>query len=793
MIKTLGVKELKGWLDYKAIDWRGIKADFPSKPLIGQERALKALEFGTGNKSNGFNIYVSGYPGSGKLKAIKYFLEKRANLEPSPGDWCYVNNFNDPYYPKKLKLPQGGAVIFKNEINIFIEEARDALIKAFESKEYADRKEELITKFHQKEIELFKEIHAKAKANNFTIKRTPIELIVLPLDEEGVPLLDKKFQKLEKRKKEEILKKQNNLKEELISLLRKNREIERERNSFLIKLEEKVALYSIESLLEELMEKYNKFNDVLNYLGDIKRDIIENLDHFLNGIASKDQTSSIGVQGIIKYEVNVVTDNSKLDGSPIVIEQNPTYNNLFGKVEHESQMGTLLTNFTLIRSGSLHKANGGYLVIPLKELLMNYFSWDGLKRALKNNEIIMEDASERLGFLSAKSLKPDPIPLDVQIILIGSPQLYYLLFEYDEDFRELFKVKAEFDTTMDFTIENVKDFAKVIYKLEKENSLIPVSDHGMVSLLEHSSRMANDRNKISIKFREIKDIMIEADHYAKLNKAKEVSGDLILKSVNARYYRSNLIQEKINELIKRNKIMIDFKDSKIGQINGISVLDLGDITFGKPNKITVSIASGKEGLVDIEREAKLGGSIHTKGVLIILGYLYEKYAQNKPISLKASLVFEQSYSEIEGDSASSAELYAILSSLSKLPINQGIAVTGSINQKGEIQPVGAINEKIEGYFEACKQVGLTGDQGVLIPIGNRDNLMLKQEVIHAVKDGLFKIWAVKTIDEGIEILTGIPSGKRLKNGSFSKSSVHFRVDQRIDELNKNLRQYSETK
>ncbi|MBT8394352.1 MAG: AAA family ATPase, partial [Bacteroidia bacterium] len=551
--------------------------------------------------------------------------------------------------------------------------------------------------------------------------------------------------------------------------------------------------YSIESLLEELMEKYNKFNDVLNYLGDIKRDIIENLDHFLNGIASKDQTSSIGVQGIIKYEVNVVTDNSKLDGSPIVIEQNPTYNNLFGKVEHESQMGTLLTNFTLIRSGSLHKANGGYLVIPLKELLMNYFSWDGLKRALKNNEIIMEDASERLGFLSAKSLKPDPIPLDVQIILIGSPQLYYLLFEYDEDFRELFKVKAEFDTTMDFTIENVKDFAKVIYKLEKENSLIPVSDHGMVSLLEHSSRMANDRNKISIKFREIKDIMIEADHYAKLNKAKEVSGDLILKSVNARYYRSNLIQEKINELIKRNKIMIDFKDSKIGQINGISVLDLGDITFGKPNKITVSIASGKEGLVDIEREAKLGGSIHTKGVLIILGYLYEKYAQNKPISLKASLVFEQSYSEIEGDSASSAELYAILSSLSKLPINQGIAVTGSINQKGEIQPVGAINEKIEGYFEACKQVGLTGDQGVLIPIGNRDNLMLKQEVIHAVKDGLFKIWAVKTIDEGIEILTGIPSGKRLKNGSFSKSSVHFRVDQRIDELNKNLRQYSETK
>ncbi len=793
MVQELKPNQLRRVVATTSVNWNQLKKEYPLKPLIGQERALKALEFGIGNKSGGFNIYVSGYPGSGKLKAVNHFLEEKAKFESSPGDWCYVNNFKDSYYPKKLSLPKGGSEIFKNEIKIFIEEVRNAMIKAFESKEYEDKRQDIITESQEKEIELFRDIHKKAKTNNFIIKRTPIEIIAIPVDESGAPIADEKFRQLNKKQQKDILKKQDKLKEELISLLRKNRDLERVSNTSLLKLEENVTLYAIESLLEELQEKYKDFNDILSFLEEVKNDITENLNYFLNGSIPQGTSSNKRDFRFVKYAVNVITDNSKLKGSPIIMELNPTYNNLFGKVEHESDMGTLITNFTLIRGGSLHKANGGYLIIPLKELLLNYFSWDSLKRALKNNEIIIEDPNERFGFLSAKSLKPDPIPLNVQIILIGSPRWYYLLYELDEDFKELFKVKAEFDTTMDYSLQNIHDFAVVIYKIERENDFLPLSDNAMVSVIEQASRMAEDQNKISIKFGEISNILHEANHYAQLDYKDEITSEHITKAVDAKYFRSNLIQEKINEMIKRKKLMITLTDSKIGQINGISIIDLGDISFGRPNKITASVASGKEGLIDIEREAKLAGPIHTKGVLILLGFLAEKYAQNKPISLFASLVFEQSYSEIEGDSASSAELFAILSSLAQLPIKQGIAVTGAVNQKGELQPVGAINEKIEGFFEVCNQAGLTGDQGVIIPKSNIENLMLKPKVVQAIKAGKFHIWGISTIDQGIELLTGHPAGKQLKDGSFTKKSVHYMVDCRIDELNKNIKQITSSK
>ena len=788
MVRELKPNQLRRMVATSVVNWKQLKKEYPLKPLIGQERALKALEFGIGNKSGGFNIYVSGYPGSGKLKAVNHFLEEKAKIEPSPGDWCYVNNFKDSYFPKKLSLPQGGGEIFKNEIRKLIEEVQNALIKAFESKEYGDKRQDIIDEFQQKEIELFKDIHKKAKANNFTIRRTPIELIAIPIDENGAPIADEKFHQLDKKQQKDILKKQDKIKEELISLVRKNRDLERASNTAILGLEENVALYAIESLLDELQEKYKDFYDVLNFLEDVKNDITENLNDFLDVSIPQGAFSKKQDLRFVKYAVNVITDNSNLKGSPIIMELNPTYNNLFGKVEHESDMGTLITNFTLIRGGSLHRANGGYLIIPLKELLLNYFSWDSIKRALNNNEVIIEDANERYGFLSAKSLKPDPIPLNVQIILIGSPRLYYLLFELDEDFKELFRVKAEFDTTMDYSLKNIKDFAVVIYKIARENKLLPLTDNAMVHVIEQACRMAQDQNKISIKFGEISNILHEANHYALLDPEDEITSEHIIKAVDAKYFRSNLIQEKINEMIKRKKLMIALTDSKVGQINGISIIDLGDISFGRPNKITASVASGKEGLVDIEREAKLGGPIHTKGVLILLGFLAEKYAQNKPISIFASLVFEQSYSEIEGDSASSAELYAILSSLSRLPIKQGIAVTGAVNQKGELQPVGAINEKIEGFFEVCRQAGFSGEQGVIIPKSNIENLMLKHKVVQTIKEGKFHIWPITNIDEGIEILTGYPAGKPLKDGSFTKKSVHYLVDLRIDELNKNIKQ-----
>ena len=794
MALKLKAQELRRTLDPTRINWKQLKEKRPSRPLIGQERALKALEFGIGNKSGGFNIYVSGYPGSGKLKAVNHFLEERAKLEAPPEDWCYVNNFSDSYFPKKLKLAQGGAKIFREEIKRFIQEAQIVLISAFESKEYEEKRQAINDKFIRLEKELFEDLYKKAADSNFMIRRTPIEILVIPVDNEGRPISDKRFREFSKKTREEILNKQDSFKEELVSLLRQNRSLEKAHSNELLLLEENVALYAITTLLQEFQEKYKDYPDVLDHLEEIKNDLLNNLAEFLgNTEISRSQFDRKMDQKSNKYDVNIITDNSNLEGAPIVIELNPTYNNLFGKVEHESYMGMLHTNFSLIRGGALHRANGGYLVLPLKELLFNYFSWDSLKRALNNNEIVIEDAGERLGFLSAKSLKPDPIPLDVQVILIGSPRWYHLLYELDEEFRELFKVKAEFDTTMHYTIENVKDFAVVTYRILNENDLLPLTNEGMACLVEQASRMSGDKKKLSIKFREIQDILHEANHYATLEKKKEIGAENIIKGIEERYHRSSLIQEKINEMIKRRQLMISLQDSKIGQINAISVLDLGDIIFGRPNKITASIASGKMGLVDIERESKLGGPIHTKGVLILQGYLLEQYGQNRPLSLFGSLVFEQSYSEIEGDSASSAELYALISSLSGLPLKQGIAVTGSINQKGEVQAVGAINEKIEGYYEVCKQAGLDGNQGVIIPRSNLDNLMLKTEIIQAADEGKFHVWAVSTIDEGIEILTDHKAGRRLKDGSFSKNSVHYRVDKRLIQLNENLKVASSAK
>ncbi|MDN3644574.1 ATP-binding protein [Lutimonas halocynthiae] len=786
MLRALDYKKLRRKVNISSKGWNIIKEKHPLKTLIGQDRALQALEFGIGNKSRGFNIYVSGYPGSGKRAAINHFLAEKAKSEICPGDWCYVNNFKEAYCPKKLGLEKGGALVFKNEIAKLIEEAQIALLKAFDSKEYANKRQDIFDEFQEKEVGLFQDIYEKASANNFAISRTPIEINVVPIDDAGDPISDKSFLKLSKKKQDKIIEKRDMLLMEFNALLRQNRELDKERKEAVIQLENDVALYAIESLLEELKGKYKKNHDVIEYLEDVKNDIIENLGEFIKVSNHKNRITSSPMHQFLEYEINIITDNSDTNGAPIMMELNPTYNNLFGKVEQESDMGTLLTNFTLIRGGALHRANGGYLIIPLRELLMNYFAWDGLKRALQNNEIVIEDASERFGFLSTKSLKPDPIPLNAKIILLGSPRLYYLLYNWDEDFKELFKVKAEFDVSMDYSASNAKDFASVIFKIQNENNLLPLDHKAISHLIEQSCRIAKDQNKISIRFGELSDILHEANYYAQLKSHDQITSDEIAKAIEAKYYRSNLIQEKIIEMIEHNTLMIDLEGSKIGQINGISVLDLGDFMFGHPNKITVNVASGRSGLIDIERESKLGGRLHTKGVLILSGYLGEKYGQNKMISLFASLVFEQSYSEIEGDSASSTELYAILSSLSQLPIKQSIAVSGSVNQKGEIQPVGAINEKIEGFFEVCRHRGFNGEQGVMIPKGNLDHLMLKNEVVKAVEEGKFHVWAISSIDEGIELLTGVPAGKKLKRGSFSKNSVHYLVDQRIEALNKTL-------
>lgn len=762
------------------------------KAIIGQARAVKALQFGLGNNGQGFNIFVAGVPGTGKQTAVRHFLKEMAQQEPSPGDWCYVNNFSDAYQPRKLSLPKGQARPFRNDVYQYVNNAWVALLKVFESEAYSRKRETVLQKLREEEAGIFEVLGQKAFDEKFTIQRTPLELIAVP-SVDGRPMTDKEFLELSPEKQRLILEKQEGLKEELRQAARQMKTLERKTDQILFELERKVAATTLDDLMEDLSEKYKSGPAVIRFLDELKSDILEHLHEFIQFKPNNKPEDALQVvkrDGAIprRYEVNVFVDNAKTDGAPIVLELNPTYNNLFGKIEKESVMGNWVTDFTLIRSGALHASNGGYLILPAVEVLRNYFTWDSLKRALRNGEIVIEEPAEQLGFLTTKSLKPEPIPLQLQIILIGSPTLYFLLYEYDEDFKELFKVKADFDTEMDASAENVADFCAFMQNICAEEHLLPLDPGGMGKLLEFSHRKAEDQDKLSIRFGEIIDLVKEAHQYAAKDQAAQIGPDHIRRASAERLYRSNLWQEKIQAMIEKNMIFIDVAGAETGQVNGISIINLGDVVFGRPNRITASISAGGAGIIDLEREAKLGGPIHTKGVLILSGYLAEMFGQDKVISLSAQLVFEQSYSEIEGDSASSAELYALLSGLSGLPVRQGIAVTGSVNQKGEIQAVGGINEKIEGFFDVCRLTGLSGEQGVLIPASNLKNLMLKEDVTEAVRAGKFHLWAVKTIEEGIEILTGVKAGKlpESERTRFEPGSVFDLVNRRFLEFSEIL-------
>jgi len=736
--------------------------------MIGQGRAVKALKFGVSISDSGFNIFVAGEAGTGKLTAVKSFVGEPAKKQPVPPDWCYVNNFRDPFQPKKLSLPPGRAIELRNDMDDLIREARQVLIRTFESEEYASRRKKILEKLEQDQEAVYGPINREAEKKSLLIKQTPWEIFTVPL-KDGKPMTDEQFDNLSEKEQEEIRETQRKFSEEIKSGIQQVRKLEKAANEELSKLEKDVAANAINNVIEETKEKYQSLGEVLNYLSEVRDDILDNLPEFLT---QRRQDAAIQLTpkrgaDMIRYKVNVLVDNSKQQGAPVVFEQNPSLNNLFGRSEKESYMGSLFTDFTLIRKGSLHTANGGYLILRIEELLRNYFSYDSLKRALRNKEIVIEEPGEQLGFLTTRTLKPEPIPLSIKVILIGSPIYYYLLYQLDPDFRELFKVKADFDNTMDRTETNLGDYVAFALGLCEREKLASPDDEAISKIIEHGSRLADDQQKLSTRFGELADLLREANHYASEENSKNISSAHINKAVEEKVYRSNLIQEKIDEMIINKQLVIDITGEKVGQINGLSVIDLGDISFGRPMRITCSVNLGKEGIIAIEREAELSGPIHTKGVLILTGYLSEKFIQEIPVSLSARIVFEQSYSEVEGDSASSAELYSILSNLSGLPIRQGIAVTGSVNQKGEVQAIGGVNEKIEGYFEVCKKIGLNGEQGVIIPSSNLRNLMLKEEVVQAVKENKFRIWEVKTIDEGIEILTGKKYGATAEEGTIA--------------------------
>lgn len=764
----------------------------PLEGIIGQERAKKALEFGLKIKSDGYNIYVAGISGTGRTTSVEQAIRKMAENQPAPDDWAYVYNFTNPDTPKAIKFPPGKANIFKKDMESLVSDLKMEIPKVFESEIYIEHKNQILKQFQNKRNQLLDELEESAKKAGFQIKQTPSGILFIPTVE-GKPLTDEEMEQLTEEARENIRKKQELLYEQLEGILRQIRQFEKETKEKLSQLEKDTTKYILSPKIEELKEKYSEQKEVIEYLNEVEKDIIESVEEFkekkevevLPGLKLPEKESSL-----FKYKVNVLIDNSKAKGAPVIKETNPTCYNLCGRIEYRPQFGAMVTDFTMIKPGALHKANGGYLILQVLDVLKNYFSWETIKRALKTKQIIIEDLNEQFRLINTPTLRPEPIPLNIKVILIGNPIFYYLLYHYDEDMKKLFKVKADFSTIMNRDKQGINDYVSFISKICRDENLRHF-DRGAVSkVIEFGSRKVEDQGKLTTRFIEIADLIRESNFWAETENSKIVRTEHVKKALEEKIYRSNLIEKRLEELIKEGTIMVDVDGEKVGQINGLAVMSLGEYSFGKPSRITATISVGRDGVINIDREVKLAGTIHNKGFLILNNYLKEKFGQKKAITFSGSICFEQLYEEIEGDSASSTELYVLLSALSGLPIKQGIAVTGSVNQKGEVQPIGGVNEKIEGFYYTCKSKGLTGNQGVIIPERNVKNLMLNDEVIEAVKQGKFHIWAVKTIDEGIEILTGVPAGKIKKDGTFPENTVNYLVAKKIDELTKKYAELS---
>ena len=785
MISKLSPGKLKSSFDHKKLNCDSTKELIPLEGIIGQDRAVKALKFGLNIENGGFNIFVSGYSGTGRMTGVKNFVEELAKSKPIPPDWIYVNNFKNSYEPKAVKLPPGKGNVFSSDMNIFISSIKELLPKIFSSKDYAEKKESITRSIEEEKNRLLQNLRKKAYQLGFALKTSQVGLFLVPAIG-GKPMTEDQYLDLSQKEKDEIQSKKVGINKELQETVNKVRDLDRKINNEVKKLNHEVALYNIERFVNDIKDKYKDNQGIQEYIKEVEKDILENIGNFIPSKPTKGLAPNMfpwmKELPFKKYEVNVLVDNSGLKGAPVIIEQNPTHQNLFGRIEKEAQFGVLSTNFTMIHSGSMHKANNGFIVMPVEDLFKNMFSWDSLKMSLRDKKIIIEEPGEKLGIMSTKGLKPEPIPLNIKVILIGIPYHYNILYNGDSEFKKHFKVKADYDLVMKRDGANIKNYARFICTLCIKENLNHLKSSAVAKILEYGTRLAGDQNKISTRFSEITNIITEANYYAKASGSNFIKEEHITKAIEEKHYRSNLIQEKIREMMKDGTMLIDTAGNVIGQVNGLSVLSLGDYSFGRPSRVTVSIGMGKAGIIDIERETKMGGPIHTKGVLILSGYLTEKYAVDRPLNISARIVFEQSYGGIEGDSASSAELYAMLSAVSGIPISQDLAVTGSVNQKGEVQAIGGVNEKIEGFFEVCKMRGFNGKQGVLIPHSNIKNLMLKDEVIKEVEAGNFSIYGIKTIDEGIEVLTGIKAGKRGKTGKFPKDTINFLIDERIKDF-----------
>jgi lon-related putative ATP-dependent protease len=748
--------------------------------IIGQERAMRAMHFGLNIRDAGFNLFVAGLPGTGRTTAVERFLEEIASTKPAPQDWCYVHNFEDSYRPQAIPLPPGKGRELHKDMENLLKAVLQEVRTAFQSEQYAAQQENALQAFEDEKKKQFEQLGQLAKQHGFGLQAAPTGITAIPLDN-GAPMTEQAFLALSQEERLRLEQGQETVNEAIEALLRQVRGLELQANEAIANLEQQVVHFVLDHLLVDLVEKYQEHQAVLIFFKAVQNEILENTAWFkTEGAPTDPQSPTAQKTPFETCRVNVLVDNSRRVGAPVVVERNPTFGNLFGRIEQEVFMGTLVTDFTLIRGGSLHRANGGFLVLPAEDVLRDPYTWESLKRSLMNREVTIEEPVEQRVF-ATKSLRPQPIALDVKVILIGRAEVYQILLAEDEHFRELFKVKADFDTVMDCTGENIREYLHFVSELCQTEGLNHVDRNGLARVIELGARMANHQDKLSTRFGEIADVLREANYYAKQQKSSLITDQHIEMAIEEQFDRSALYEERVQELILSDVVKIAVTGAEVGQVNGLTVTRLGGIAFGQPSRITASVGVGRRGVVNVEREAELSGPIHTKGVLVLSGYLAQQFAQDKPLSLNAHLVFEQSYGGVEGDSASSPELYALLSALANVPLRQDIAVTGSVNQKGEIQAIGGVNEKIEGFFAICQAKGLTGQQGVMIPSSNVANLMLKPAVVEVVQSGQFHIWAVSTIDEGIEILTGISAGRN-PDGSFAADGIFGRVDRRLAEM-----------
>jgi len=754
----------------------------PLTEILGQSRALQALEFGSRAKSNGFNIYVLGQHGSQRHQVVSQFLQQESHDKPQPVDWCYVNNFADPQKPQGLALPPGQGTRLKQDVNQLIDDLLASIPAAFESENYRNRLAEIEEEFNEQNKRAQETVEAEAKKEGLGMLPTPHGFAIAPIRDDQ-PLAKEDFMKLPEAERERTQAAIERLSSKLAEYFEKLPGMHKERRRRIKELDNNVAMFAVGSLIEDLRDRYKECPEVVVYLDNVQQDVLDNVQDF----TARESQPEIMLPGMRpeqkksfeRYDVNVLVDNESTDGAPVVYESHPTYQNLLGRVEHASQFGALITDFTMIRPGALHSANGGYLILDAEKVLVQPYAWDGLKRVIQNGEIRIESLGQMLSLVSTQGLEPDAMPVKVKIILIGERYLYYLLCNLDPDFPQLFKVAADFEDRIPRTPENVQLYGRMLSSLITEKSLRHFDAAAVARIIDESSRWVSDTEKLSARMRIVTDLMCEADYCADQRNSELVEVQDIENAIEQRIFRHDRVRSELQEAIQRNTIHISTDGAAAGQVNGLSVLQLGDFMFGQPSRITATARIGGGKVVDIEREVELGGAIHSKGVLILSSYLSSRYSTDIPLCLSASLVFEQSYGQIEGDSASIAELVALLSAIADVPVRQSLAVTGSVDQKGVVQAIGGVNQKIEGFFDVCSARGLSGEQGVLIPQDNVQHLMLRRDVAQAIAEERFKVFPLTHVDQAITLLTGREAGERDDSGCFAVDSFNGQVDQAL--------------